>query len=176
MAAVAGRPDIHPDLTPSVVAGKLESAGPSARWGFEEAAFGDFLPRLHAESLRITPVPFQLPDLCRTGRSPDIQLKDAALFRKTYMKLVAGRTGRLMDYASRNDMRRILRRSAIGFSILSVVLSCSNCRPNPRTGKRVIRSPSTILRISACSASCWASACLNRFHATAGQHRCSRTP
>ena len=97
---------------------ELESAGRSVG-PFEEVAFLGFLPRLHAESLR--PVPFH-SNYYQTYVERDvrqlIQLKDAALFEKM-MKLVAGRTGQLMDYASlANDVGVDAKTIRHGLSIL----------------------------------------------------------
>ncbi len=121
---------------------ELESASPSNR-SFEEVAFRGFLPRLHAESLR--PVPFH-SNYYQTYVERDvrqlIQLKDAALFEKT-MKLVAGRTGRLMDYTSlANDVGVDAKTIRHWLSILEASFVLFKLPPYfENFGKRVIKSP-----------------------------------
>ena len=110
---------------------------------FEDAAFRGFLPRLHAETLR--PVPFH-SNYYQTYVERDvrqlIQLKDAALFEKT-MKLVAGRTGQLMDYASlANDVGVDAKTIRHWLSILEASFVLFKLPPYfDHFGKRVIKSP-----------------------------------
>lgn len=138
--SLAGRTSIL-TLYPLSLA-ELESAGQSAG-GFEAAAFRGFLPRLHAESLRITPFH---SNYYQTYVERDvrqlIQLKDAALFEKT-MKLVAGRTGQLMDYASlANDVGVDAKTIRHWLSILEASFVLFKLPPYfENFGKRVIKSP-----------------------------------
>jgi uncharacterized protein len=121
---------------------ELESAGHSAG-RFEDVAFRGFLPRLHAESLR--PVPFH-SNYYQTYVERDvrqlIQLKDAALFEKT-MKLVAGRTGQLMDCSSlANDVGVDAKTIRHWLSILEASFVLFKLPPYfENFGKRVIKSP-----------------------------------
>lgn len=121
---------------------ELESVGP-ASGRFEEWAFRGFLPRLHAKSLR--PVPFH-SNYYQTYVERDVRqlihLKDAALFEKM-MKLVAGRTGQLMDYTSlANDVGVDAKTVRNWLSILEASFVLFKLSPYfENFGKRVIKSP-----------------------------------
>ena len=137
---LAGRTAILTLLPLSIT--ELDAAG--LKYGeFEQYAFRGFLPRVHAESLRPTTA---YSNYYQTYVERDvrqlIQLKDAATFEKM-MKLVAGRTGQLMDCTSlAGDVGVDTKTIRNWLSILEASFILFKLPPYFKNfGKRAIKSP-----------------------------------
>jgi len=110
---------------------------------FEEYAFRGFLPRVHAESIRPSTM---YSNYYQTYVERDVRqlihLKDASTFEKM-MKLVAGRTGQLMDYASlAGDVGVDAKTIRNWLSILEASYILFKLPPYFKNfGKRTIKSP-----------------------------------
>jgi predicted AAA+ superfamily ATPase len=121
---------------------ELSAAGKTVG-SFEECAYTGFLPRVHEQSQR--------PDRAyanyyQTYVERDvrqlIQLKDAALFEKT-LKLLAGRTGQMIDYSSlANDVGVDAKTIRHWISILEASFILHKLPPYfENFGKRVLKRP-----------------------------------
>jgi len=110
---------------------------------FEEYCFTGFLPRIFEQGLRPTTA---YANYYRTYVERDvrqlIQLKDASLFEKM-VKLLAGRTGQVIDYSSiANDVGVDAKTIRSWFSILEASFVIFKLPPYYENfGKRVIKSP-----------------------------------
>lgn len=110
---------------------------------FEDYCFSGFLPRIYEQAQRPTTA---YANYYRTYIERDvrqlIQLKDASLFEKT-VKLLAGRTGQIVDYSSlANDVGVDAKTIRHWISILEASFILFKLPPYYENfGKRVIKSP-----------------------------------
>ncbi|RRJ94788.1 ATP-binding protein [Opitutaceae bacterium TAV4] len=138
--SLAGRTAILHLLPLSI--SELESAGITFDC-FEEYVFRGFLPRIHDQKQR----PRQAyASYYQTYVERDVRqlihLKDASLFEK-FMKLLAGRTGQIVDYTSLgNDVGVDAKTLRNWLSILEASFIVFKLPPyHENFGKRVIKSP-----------------------------------
>ena len=138
--SLAGRTAILHLLPLSI--GELGEAGICYE-NFEDYAYTGFLPRIHEQSQRPSTA---YANYYQTYVERDvrqlIELKDASLFEKT-LKLLAGRTGQVIDYSSlANDVGIDAKTVRNWISILEASFILFKLPPYfENFGKRVIKSP-----------------------------------